>query len=160
MNILQDVIDLDVFDEKGNLITQIKSMVKGTLVYRDRKHESTLSVKDALFNLDMLKQLGKAVTEESKSDFDKQLLGKQDTVIKFNIKKKSQKLKLIGKGIMYDVNTGQVSHDFQVIIPNVEYRNNYEMKLECGELFNPDYTFLIIPYNDEGDLFDIRLTER
>lgn len=158
MNIIQDVIDLDVFDESGKLVTQIKSMDKGTLFHN--AHESTLTVRDVLFNLEMLKLIGEDVEKELKSDFDSALSEGDETIIRFNRKQESKKLKLIGRGVIYATDTANISHDFQVIMPSASLIAGHKFEFDTDEVQRPTYRFHLLPFNEDGDLFEIRLTER
>lgn len=164
MNLIQDVINLEVFDTEGRLITEIKTMKKGDLKYRssnfeDKDSSSYLFVEDVLLNFAMLEQLGEKVVKKQ-SDFEESLNSNKETTIKFKNKGKTANLKLIGRGIIYEVNTMEVSHDFKIVIPKVQLAPTYNLNLETGEAHTPAYVFKLNPYNVDGDLFDLIITER
>lgn len=164
MNLIQDVINLEVFDAQGRLITKIKTVRKGDLKYRPAnpnsdEEASYLYIEDVLLNLSMLEQLGNRVVNKE-SDFEESLNKNKETVIKFNAKGKTSELKLIGSGIIYDAETAKVSHDFRIVMPKVELIPSYDLNLETGSAHLPSYVFKLNPYNAEDDLFDVRITKR
>lgn len=161
--IIQDVINLSVYGEDGSFITKIETVTEGDLNHETNGYNSYLIVKDALFNLKMLESIGEKVESEELNDFEKHLSKSVDTVIKFKKVKSSKdlpKFKLIGEGIMYSPDTNMVSHDFKIVIPNATYTDGFKLNLSNQNVHTPSYVFEIKPYNDEEDMFDIRLTER
>lgn len=161
--IIQDVINLSVYGEDGSFITKIETVTESVLNHETNGHQSYLIVKDALFNLKMLENIGEKVENEELNDFEKNLSKSEDTVIKFKKVRSSKdrpKFKLIGEGIMYSPETGGVSHDFKIVIPNAIYTDGFKLNLDSHNVQTPSYVFEIDMYNDDGDMFDIRLTER
>lgn len=111
----------------------------------------------------MLESIGKKVENEELNDFEKHLSKSEDTVIKFKKTRSSKDLprfKLIGEGIMYSSETGGISHDFKIVIPNATYTDGFKLNLGNHTIHSPSYVFEIGTYNDNDDMFDIRLTER
>lgn len=160
-NYIQDIIYLDVFNEEGKLVTKIRSMQKGALYYKNNGENSHLIVDDALFNIQMLEMIGNKVENDSLSDFDKVSSDyKEETIIRFKKRSNRPKFKLIGKGFIYDADTASISHDFTIIMPNVELIEGYSLELENNIPFTPSYTFQLNPYNNESDIFELRLKER
>lgn len=161
--VLQDVINLSVYSEDGQFITKIMTMTEGILNHETNGKESYLVVRDALFNMKMLESIGEVVKEDGLSDFEKETSGSQETVIKFkkvDSYKNLPKFKLVGEGIMYSPDTMQVSHDFKIVIPNVTHTDGLKLDLSTQSVYQPSYVFEINPYNDDGDMFEIRLTDR
>ena len=158
---IQDVIDLDVFDEEGKLVTQIKTVREGSLHYRVSDDNSYLVIDEALFNIPMLEKIGNKVVNDEVSDFEKARSNhKEETVIRFNKGHAHPKFKLVGRGLIYDADTACVSHDFTLIMPNVQLVDGYSLELRNNDVFTPNYTFKIDPYNDDEDIFELRLKER
>lgn len=160
MNVIQDVIDLEVFNEKGQMVTKISTVKNVELNWRTDGDGSYLTVSDALVNFKMIEQLGE-VQKNSLSDFDKRVSNSGDPkTIVFKKQPKNSKFKLIGRGITYSVETANVNYDFEIIMPDVELVNEYQFFSEQGEVHTPSYTFKINSFNDEDDLFKIVLHER
>ena len=107
----------------------------------------------------MFSLLGTA-KEDVKTDFEKDSKPVKTKKISFNSREQIVKLKLIGRGITYDIDTANVSYDFKIIIPNVELKKNLDFGLSVGESYSPSYEFNILEFNDDGDLFEIEFTER
>lgn len=161
--IIQDVINLSVYGEDGSFITKIETVTESALKHETNGHNSYLVVKDALFNLKILESIGEKVENEELNDFEKHLSKSEDTVIKFKKVRGSDdrpKFKLIGEGIMYSPETGAVSHDFKIAIPNATYTDGFKLNLDSHNVHTPSYVFEIDTYNEDDDMFDIRLTER
>ncbi|MGG0667871.1 hypothetical protein ABE073_04995 [Lederbergia citrisecunda] len=162
--ILMDTINLSVFDEDGKLITKIKTAKGASLRHNDRRGDSYLIIDDVLLNLKMLEAISEKEERKSLNDFDKVLQSSsEETVLKFKQRisdKEQPKFKLIGEGILYSPETSTVSHDFKIIVQEAIYVNGLEMEFENREAFTPSYSFKLLPYNDEKDVFDLRLKER
>lgn len=160
MNVIQDVIELEVFNEEGQLVTKIETVKNVRLHWSTEGGNSYLTVTDALVNFKMIEQLGE-VQLDRLSDFDKRMstTGGSKTIV-FNQKPKKSKFKLIGRGITYSIETANVNYDFEIIIPEVELSNEYKFYSEQGEVHAPHYTFKIKPFNEEEDLFKVVLHER
>lgn len=160
-NHIQDVINLDVFDENGKLVTQIKTMQRGALHYKNTGGRTHLIVDDALFNIQMLEKIGNKVEDNSLSDFDKASSDyKEEIIIRFKKTFNRPLFKLVGRGRIYDADTAEVSHDFTIIMPCVELIEGYSFELEANNPFIPNYVFQLNPYNEEDDIFELRLKER
>ncbi len=156
MNIIQDVIDLEIYDKDGVLITEINKMTKGSLKQRDKD----LIVSNATLNLKMLEILGDLEKNEV-SDFDKASGGIEDEkTFTFNNEKMFTEVKLIGKGVLYDTNTMKISHDFKIIIPKAVLFRDFSLDLEVATAYSPQYHFRMQSYNEAKDLFQVKLKER
>lgn len=160
MNIIQDVIDLEVFNEEGKLVTKISTVREVDLRWISDGEDSYLSVTDGLVNFKLIEQLGE-VEENNLSDFEKRVSNvKSSKTVVFNKNSNKKAFKLIGRGITYSAETAEVSHDFEIIIPKVELVNEYHFNSESGEVHNPRFVFKINPYNSNNDLFKVVLHER
>lgn len=161
--IIQDVINLSVYGEDGSFITKIETVTDSALKHETNGNNSYLIVEDALFNLKMLESIGEKVESEELTDFEKNLSKSEETVIKFKKVRGSKdlpKFKLIGEGIMYSPDTGAISHNFKIVIPNATYTDGFKLNLSNHKTNSPSYVFEINSYNDDGDMFDVRLTEK
>lgn len=161
MNFLNDVIELEVYDENGNFVTKLDSLEKGDLYYRHNGDTSILGVTDVLFRNELLKYIGTQVESDPKNDFEKALNQDDDEqIFKFKHEVNNPKFKLIGRGLTYDPNTNWVNSDFRVIIPNAELTSGYKLQTNCKEPSKFDYVFNLLPYNDESDIFELRIKNR
>lgn len=162
--ISMDTINLTVFNEQGEFITDITSATGATLEHGSRKGKSYLIINDALLNLKMLEAVSDKEEKEVLNDFDKLAHDVQEeTVLKFKHKthhENDKTFKLIGEGILYSSETASVSHTFKIVAPKAVFIDGVEMDFKCGKSFTPEYAFELLPYNKENDVFDLRLKER
>lgn len=160
MNIIQDVIDLEIFNEDGKLVTKMSTVKEVVVRWIANTDGSYLAITDAMVNFKIIEQMGE-VEENNLSDFEKRLSNvKNSKTIVFNKNSKNKIFKLVGRGITYSAATAEVSHDFELIMPEVELVNDYNFDLENGEVHHSSFVFKINPYNSEGDLFKVVLHER
>lgn len=152
---ISDVIDLEIYDKDGSLITKINSLKKGKLKLHEAE-ETYLIVEDALLNIELLKQLGEEEDETELSDFDKSFKDNDETIIKFNNKKYSTEVKIIGRGIVHNAENNSVSYNFRLIIPKAELIRRHEINFENTVSYNPKYVFKLHPYNSNEDVFQLR----
>lgn len=157
----QDVLEIDVYDEKGNLITNLNYTREVKLrVVTNVTAEHILFIEDGVQNTKMLELLGEKV-EQNLSDFEKNSFTTPEVnVIKFNANPKTTKLKVVGTGIDYNLDTAQIGHDIKIIFPNVELIKDNEFIFGAGEVYPPVYKLLVLPYNDAGDLYEVQMKER
>lgn len=161
MDFIGDVINLTVFDEKGNLVAKLDTLKKGELHYDTEGTNTYLGITDIAFRTEMLKQFGKQVEQENKTDFEKTLSeDSNETVLKFSYRKESPKFKLIADGIMYDSETNKVSNDFKVVVPCAKLTSPYRLEAKNTKVSEFDYVFKPIPKGGDAEIFEIRIKER
>lgn len=160
MNVIQDVIELEVFNENGEFVTKIDTVKESGLIWMEGVENSYLAIKDAIVNFKLIEQLGEVEKSET-SDFDKRVNGnKNSKTVVFSQFPKNKKFSLVGRGIAYSLETAELSHDFEIVIPNAELVNEYSFKSELGEPHMPHFVFKINPYNGNDDLFKVVIHER
>lgn len=161
MNIIQqDVLEIAVYDENGVFITDLKFNKKVSLETVKAGTMTYLTVTDAVQNLDMLELLGEKVLN-SKTDFEKDSFDSPEvTIIRFSEMPPRKKLKLVGTGIDYNLDTSEVEHDIKIIFPNVELIKENNLTFGAGEVQTPKYKFKVLPYDEEGNLYDMQFKKR
>lgn len=158
--IQQDVLEITVYDERGSFITDLKFNKKVSLETVKAGTMTYLTVTDVVQNLDMLELLGEKVLN-SKTDFEKDNFESPEvTVIKFSENSPRKKLKLVGTGIDYNLDTSEVEHDIKIIFPNVELIKENNLTFGAGEVQTPKYKFKVLPYDAEGNLYDMQFKKR
>lgn len=155
-NFLMDSTNLQIFDENGKLVTEIKDNIRTHLLIDGVN--SRFSIENCSINLDLLKSLGENKNYEELSDFESSL-NKGKSIIKFKNQDINQKFyKIISKGIIYDTFTEAKSHNFNIILHNVVLASPIEIDAKCAENFTPQYTFYILEDKDEN-FVDLELLE-
>lgn len=154
-NFLMDATELQIFDEQGKLITEIKHNTRTRLLLDGMM--DTFSIENVTLDLELLKSLGDNGETKELSDFEDSL-NKGKTKIKFKKNSMQREYKIISKGILYDAETEEKSHSFNIVIHQARTISPVELDAKCGEAFTPSYTFYLD--TDEKDNFvDLELTE-
>jgi hypothetical protein len=150
----RSAVNLKIFDINGKEITSLDTIREHNL-YID-ENSSAILVKDALFDLKLLKFLGKEKNSHN-NDYEKCLKNNVTTIV-FN-KESNKKCKLIANCLWRRADNGEdVSCVYE--IPNAITTNN--IKFESSNYGDPstnDLIFKIEPYNEYGDLFKLHITE-
>lgn len=158
--IQQDVLEIDVYDENGKFITDLHFTRQVKIRTADKDNETHLYIEDATQNTNMLELLGNKITQ-SLSDFDKNSFATPEVnTIKFSKNPKPVKLKIVGTGIDYNLDTAEVEHDIKFIFPNVRLIRDNEFTFSHGEGSIPTYKFEVLPYDEDDNLYDIQLKKR
>lgn len=163
MNFINDVVEVDIFDENGKFVTKLDSLQQGDLYYENNDlYKNILGITDVAFRPELLKYIGTQVKTESKNDFEKAIESAEDEelIFKFQNNKSNPKFKLVAHGITYDGDTNLINYKFKIIIPNAELTNGYSLKTHVAKASKFDYVFNLLPYTkDTDEVFEIRLKE-
>lgn len=158
--IQQDVLDITVYDENGAFITDLKFNKEISLETVKEGMSTYLTITDAVQNLNMLELLGEKILDD-KSDFEKDSFTSPEvSIIKFSEKPSRKKLKLVATGIDYSLETSEIEHDIKIIFPNVEILKENKFVFAAGEVQTPKYKFRVLPYDEEGNLYDMQFKKR
>ncbi|WP_137743429.1 hypothetical protein [Robertmurraya siralis] len=161
MDIIMDVINLEIYDEKGRHVVTLDTLNKSQLFYDLTGRNTYLGVTDVAFRTEILKQLGEVVKEDI-SDFNKSVTEDNNELkIKFKKHNKLPKFKLVGRGVSYDAETNRINKDIKIIIHNAQLANGYDLENKAGNPSLFDYVFEVLPTNDDADdLFEMVIKER
>jgi hypothetical protein len=145
----KEVLELKIFSDDGKLITTLdtlkQSEIFGNHVY----------VKDALLDRNMLEFIG-SVEKLERSDFETQLeKSKFNTTIVFN-HVINKKCKLIGNGIFRQSDTA-IDVEFLFEVPMATLKRGLEFEQSNTKVSDFDLYFVMVPYNDNGDLYKIHI---
>lgn len=156
-NFLMDSTDLQIFNEQGKLVAEIKDNTRTHLLIDGVNSE--FSIENCAINLDLLKSIGVNNNTENMTDFES-ALNKGKTSIKLKrYEKGTEYYKIISKGFLYDINTETKSHNFNIVLHKVTLSSPIEIDAKCGENFSPKYTFYILEDGKENfvdlDLFEV-----
>lgn len=155
----QDTINLEVYNKNGEFVERLDFIREGSLAYMEDDSMSFLSVGEALNNIKMLELLSKK--SKKSTDFNDSVKNPQKKkTLTFNSKDRNIELKLIANSIDYNLDTGDIEHDIRIIMPKVELLKHQKFELGAGEVHTPEYVFAILPYNEEGDLFQMEFIKR
>lgn len=158
--IQQDVLDITVYDEEGTFITDLKFNKEVSLETVEAGASTYLTITNVVQNLNMLELLGEKILD-NKSDFEKDSFDSPEvTIIRFSENPPRKKLKLVGTGIDYNLDTSEVEHDIKIIFPNVELIKENNLTFGAGEVQTPKYKFKVLPYDEEGNLYDMQFKKR
>lgn len=148
-----NVLDVSVFDENGELITELNTLKDSQLVIQ--AGVGYLHIVDALLDQDLLEYIGSA-EEEKMSDFEKHLLRQKfSKTITFN-KNSNKKCKIIGRGFMRNAEDFK-DKEYLFEIPNAEIGSGVDFTGFSEEVSVYDFVFKINPFNEEGDLFKMHI---
>lgn len=154
---VNEVLDLYVFNEEGKFITQVKSLKESGIYVSDStesESEAILIAKDALLNIDLLKFI-QGTKDDNLTDFERYAKINEVHTITFNAKNKGKKCKLIAKSIMRNLN--QLDNEYLYEIPNAYIVNSFSSVKELDKISDFDLKIEIKPYNEEKDLFQMKI---
>lgn len=158
--IQQDVLEIAVYSKKGALLADLNLTKEVSLRTEYSEEETLLFVEEAVQDTDMMELLGEKVAQNL-SDFEKNSFTTPEVnVIKFSSNPKPMKLKIVGTGIDYNLKTAEIEHDIKIIFPNVELIRENNFTFGSGEVHVPVYKFRVLPYDDEGNLYEMQLKKR
>jgi hypothetical protein len=148
-----EVLEVEVFDETGKLVTKLNTLKDSKLVILHEK--GYLFIRDALLDQKLLEYIGQ-VQDDENSDFEKALTkSKYSTSITFN-KKLNKNCKLIGRGLLRS-EKDYTDKEFLFEIPNAVTGKDFELNKHEGHVSDFDFAFTIRPYNHNGDLFKMHI---
>lgn len=162
--IQQDVLEIAIYDENGKFLNEIKFGKEVELKsFQDSSNKQEgyyLYVRDAVQDMNMLELLGEKI-DDNKSDFEKDSFSSPEVnTVRFSVNPKSRKLKVVGTGIDYSLDTAEVEHDIKIIFPNVELVVSNDFVFESGQVHEPIYEFKVLPFNENGDLYEMQFKKR
>ena len=155
---VKEVLDLYLFDEGGRFITQMNSLKESRIYLYESllldELEAVLIAKDALLNIDLLKFI-QGTKDDNLTDFERYAQINEIQTITFNAKNKGKKCKLIAKSVMRDLSQKDCIYLYE--IPNAYIVNSFNSATEHDEVSVYDLKVEIKPYNEEKDLFKMKL---
>lgn len=150
----QCVIDLYVFDENGKLITKILKSTENSIKYKTENGNSYILSDDITFNEKLIELYGQVITNEY-TDFDSMINKNPRKTIRFNKKNPCRQFKLIAIGEIVN-NSNEKIENLKIIIPKATLVQSHELNFQNGTVDVQKYKFKILPFNEEGDLFDLQ----
>ncbi|ASA22582.1 hypothetical protein [Paenibacillus donghaensis] len=153
----REVIELLVFDENGNKVAHLDSL-KQSYLKTSQGYSPYLYIKDALLNYDLL-EFSHAEVKNNRSDYEKELNNEKDfKEISYN-PKLVKKCKLIAK-TLYRTDDTKEDKEVYFNIPNAKTNGAIDFT-SCneGEPSTFDSVFSIHSYNENGDIFKIRIEQ-
>ena len=148
----KEICDLLIYDENGNFVVKLDTLKNAKL--STEVCEGTLIVKDALMNIDFLKFMN-----NSESDFENCNGKNLSQNIIFNADSRfPMDCKLIA--ITYLRNMDGYDYKCVYKIPKAIIKNKFMSNMSAGgdpDTF--DITFTIKPYNENNDLFEMKIED-
>ncbi|MGH0951489.1 hypothetical protein [Bacillus mycoides] len=148
-----DVFDLHMFDEKGNHVTTIESLLESQLQFELQSYKGSnmrLFIKDTMMDTKLLEFMGR---KADKSDYEK-MLSKTNKTVSFGAQKQGTYCKLILSGVGREYSSGE-DIDMTIEIPKVSLRQHLNLKGRSNKASDFDFFFDISTINDNEDLFHI-----
>lgn len=142
----KDLFNIYVFTEDGKYITELNTINEFQLIGQ------RLAIKDALFNMDLMRFL--LDNKEETTDYDMFLKKISPKEIVFSKKKKYKKVKLVALGKTRNLNGEDI--DCVLNMPNVEMYYSNNMSLDGSNPFKVVIEFEIKEYNEDGDLYGMK----
>lgn len=148
----RSVKDVYIFDMEGTSVATLNTLMDSDLIINQDNDEAYLVLKDALYDLDLLKFIGRE--NSSQSDYDR-VLNINKNKITFG-KRDEKECKIIAKGVW---RKSENMEDIEVVfeIPHAVTVNNIKFEGSNHNVSTFDLVFKIIPFNEDGDLFNLHI---
>lgn len=140
MQVLMDATDIQIFDyHTQELISHMEFNMRTELSIKEGK-DSTFYIRNAGVDLDFLESFN--ATKVQLTDFEKTTNQKVKIKLDPNVMFE-KRYRIVAKGIMYDRETSNPSHDFYLVIYSAKLDDEFLFEAICSEASLPQFVFKI-----------------
>lgn len=146
-------MDIAFFDEDNNIIVELKATQNVRVYMVDSR--CFIEVKNAFFNIDLLKFMGKHKSKDDLSAYLNNTVGKD--IITCGGGKKDINCKVVTKTILYNPDTNMISHDLIMEFPKAKIINQIDIDANVGKASPFNLVVEAFQINEDGDFFHIHI---
>lgn len=150
------VFDLYMFDTNGKKLLEMKTLTDGAVKISQITDHHCVEVLDSRFNTEFMKAMwGKE--DVQKSDYDNMISTDEQVFVVNSKKTLGCKLVLVGKLF----NTDSVCEkEYVISIPNAVAVSRFDFETSADGVAAMPIKFDVLPFNDGGDLVEVRVVNK
>lgn len=154
-----DVMDVHIFDQKGNLLTSMEYLQRVSILVEEGNPYASVEFNNAVLDFKLLSLVNGNESKNNKSDFDSFTKNFTISFKEFGkVNDTPEFYKVVMKGVLKDLDTDKYDYRTTIIAEKVELTRDFTLDFINGEYTNPNFKMKLHPVDQE--FFKLQLTEK